>query len=140
MRLVRPGALEYQATIGRRVDDDPEVLVDGRKLEALILRSLERIASIAAELGLAGPALVQVGLDGVEDVILTRARPGGRRIRAPEINLPAANIADLTAPIASGLREQFDILWQAAGWADGSPSYADGVWSGYSGERGHEVD
>ncbi len=140
MRLVRPGGLEYQATIGHRVDDDPEILVDGRRLEALIVRTLERMAAIAAELGLDGPALVQVGLDGVEDVMLTRARPGGRRMRIPEINLPVARIADLTMPMGSVLREQLDILWQAAGWADGSPSYPDEAWAGYSAELGYELE
>jgi hypothetical protein len=140
MRLVRPGALEYQATIGHRVDDDLEILVDGRRLEALIVRTLERMAAIAAELGLDGPALVQVGLDGVEDVMLTRARPGGRRMRTPEISLPVTRIAELTTPVGSALREQLDILWQAAGWADGSSSYPDNKWLGYSADAGYELE
>ncbi len=33
MRLVRPGYLEYEVTIGRRIGDDPQILVDGRQLE-----------------------------------------------------------------------------------------------------------
>ena len=57
---------------------DPQILIDGRRLEALIVRSLERMAGIAEGLGLVGPALVSITLEGVEDVELTRARPGGR--------------------------------------------------------------
>ena len=139
MRLVRPGYLEFEARIGARIDDDPQILVDGRKLEAMIISNLERMASIAAELDLAGPALISITLDGVEDVELTRARPGGRRIRRPDIYLPVARVEDLTAPVAELLHEQFDILWQTAGWADGSPSFGEGEWAGYRGERNYET-
>lgn len=131
MRLVRPGHLEYQATIGERIDDDPDILVDGRRLEALIVRTLERMAGIAEGLGLAGPALMSVSLDGVEDVELTRAHPGGRRIRQTEVILPTAMLPNLTSPLAQSLHEQFDILWQTAGWPDGSPSFDGGAWAGY---------
>jgi len=137
MRLVRPGYLEYQATIGVRVDDDPEILVDGRGLEARIVRTLERMASIAVELGLGGGALVSVVLDGVEDVELTRARPGGRRIRRPDVYLPVARVEDLGAPLADALHEQLDILWQTAGWTDGSPSFDGEAWAGYQDNRNY---
>src|SRR5271166_1607802 len=90
MRLVRPGNLEFQATIGRRIGDDPEILVDGRHLEATIVRTLERMSRIAIELDLGGPALVSVILDGVEDMELTGGRAGGRRLRKPQIILPTA--------------------------------------------------
>jgi hypothetical protein len=62
MRLVRPGYLEYQATVGARIDDDPEILIDGRRLEASIVRTLERMAQIAGALGLDGPALAIIAL------------------------------------------------------------------------------
>jgi len=138
MRLVRPGNLEFQTTIGRRINDDPEVLVDGRRLEATIVRTLERMAQIVIGLDLGGAALVSIMLDGVEDVELTGGRAGGRRIRRPEIILPTALIADLAAPLASSLREQFDILWQTSGWLDGSPSFGGGDWAGYADERNYD--
>ena len=137
MRLVRPGYLEYQTTIGARVDDDPEILVEGRRLEARIVRTLERMASIAVELGLGGGALASVVLDGVEDVQLTSALPGGRRIRRPDVYLPTARVEDLGAPLADALHEQLDILWQAAGWPDGSPSFDGEVWVGYQDKRNY---
>ena len=137
MRLVRPGHLEYQVTIGARLQDDPEILVDGRQLEALIVRTLDRMASILIDLGLGGGALASVVLDGVEDVQLTRARPGGRRIRRPDVYLPVVRIEDLAAPIAGALHEQLDILWQTSGWPDGSPSFEGGAWTSYQDERNY---
>ncbi|WP_277872708.1 hypothetical protein [Sphingomonas ginsenosidivorax] len=35
---------------------------------------------------------------------------------------------DLTGPIGDDLHEAFDILWQTAGWPDGSPSFGTGQW------------
>lgn len=140
MRLVRPGNFEYQVTIGRRIDDDAQILVDGRRLEALIVRNLERMATIANELGLAGPALVSISLDGVEDVELSGARPAGRRLRQAEVHLPMAKLADMNGALAAALQEQFDIMWQTAGWIEGSPSFADGVWAGYGDDQAYNTD
>jgi hypothetical protein len=111
MRLVRPGYLEYEAKIGARIDDDPQILLDGRRLEAVIIRNLERMAGIAADLDLAGPALIAVSFDGVEDVELTGARPGGRRIQRPDIYLPIAQVEDLTAPLAVIFQEVVHSVW-----------------------------
>jgi len=126
-------------TIGARIDDDPQILVEGRRLEAMIVRNLERMGAMAAGLELGGPGLISIVLDGVEDVELTRARPGGRRIRRPDVYLPVAIVEDLAAPLASALREQLDILWQTAGWPDGSPSFGAGEWAGYHDDRIYSV-
>jgi hypothetical protein len=138
MRLVRPGNLEYQVTIGGRIGDDPEILVDGRRLEAQIVRNLERMAMIATDLALGGPAIVMISLDGMEDVELVRSRPGGRRIRQPEIVLPLARLGNLSGSIAGIVREQLDILWQTAGWRDGSPSFAGDEWAGYTDRQNYD--
>lgn len=132
LRLVRPGALEYQTVIGQRVDDDPEILIDGLGLEGAIVRNLERMAAIATQLDFGGPALIHVVLDGVEDVQLVRAKAGGRRIRVPEVVLPMIEVSDLSAPMGPALHNGLDILWQTSGWADGSPSFATGDWVGYN--------
>lgn len=131
MRLVRPGTLEFQATIGQRVDDDPEILVDGRRLEGLIIHTLERMAGIAGGLGLDGPALASVTVEGTEDVMLMRARPGGRRMREQQVHLAVVRLPDLAAPLAGWFHNAFDILWQSAGWAEGAASFSGGVWAGY---------
>lgn len=132
MRLVRPGYLEFEATIGARIDDDRSILIDGRHLEALIVRTLERMGSIAAELDLNGSALVLVSFDGIEDVHLTLPRPAGRPIKRPSLSLPVAIIDDLTRPMAEALHEQFDMMWQESGWPTGSPSFGQGAWAGYA--------
>ncbi|MGH6879181.1 MAG: hypothetical protein ACREHV_17615 [Rhizomicrobium sp.] len=140
MRVVRPGNLEYQVTIGHRIDDDPQIMVDGRRLEALIVRNLERMASIANGLDLAGTALASISLDGVEDVELSSARPGGRRLRQPEVILPMVKLEDMTGDLAAALQEQLDILWQTAGWIDGSPSFTAGAWAGYGEKQNYGTD
>lgn len=122
-RFARPGMIEFEMTIGDRIDDDPEIVVDGRALEAAIIEQFERLAGALATIGLRGPGIAGVGLRGVEDAVLQRARPGGRKIGRPELVLPTLDLDDLGAPLQPRLREQFDFLWQAAGWADGSPSY-----------------
>jgi hypothetical protein len=137
MRLVRPGFLELQSIIGRRIDDDPDIVVDGCKLEGVIISSIERMAAIAVELGLSGPALIHLGFDGIEDVHLLRARGAGRRMRIPELVLPPMTVQAIDCPLAPVLHEAFDILWQAGGWPDGSPSFGEGSWVGYTDERNY---
>jgi hypothetical protein len=140
MRLVRPGNLEYQVNIGHRIDDDPQILVDGRRLEAVIVRNLERMASIANSLDLGGAALVSISFDGMEDVELSGGRAGGRRLRQREVFLPVARLADMSGEVAVALREQLDILWQTAGWIEGSPSFAAEAWAGYTDEANYNID
>lgn len=132
-RLVRPGAIEYEATIGGRIDDDPEIVIDGRRLEADIADALSRLGAALAEFELGGRTLVEISFDGMEDVILSRARPGGRKIGRPQTALPALFVETLLDHPANALHEQFDILWQMAGWGDGSPSFGSGQWAGYDG-------
>jgi hypothetical protein len=132
-RLVRQGAIEFEATIGSRIDDDPQIMVDGRDLEDSIVASVERLAACLAEVGLGGPALLAISFEGVEDVELTRARGGGRPIRRPVFSLPVIELADPLAQPGNQLHEAFDILWQTSGWGDGSPSYGRNIWDGYFG-------
>ncbi|NML95946.1 hypothetical protein [Novosphingobium olei] len=132
MRLVRPGYLELQMSIGRRVDDDPDIPVDGRRLEGLVISSAERMAAIAIDLGLDGPALIHLGFDGIEDVYLMRPRGRARAMRIPELVLNPFTVQRLDRPLAEHFHESFDILWQTGGWPDGSTSYSAGIWAGYA--------
>lgn len=135
MRLIRPGVLEYYLTFVERVDDDSEILVDGYHLEGEIVFGLERMASILTELGLGGPAVASVRLQGMVDIVLSRARPGGRKIGRHDIGLTPIFIPDLSEPIAGLVHDGFDVLWQTAGWPDGSPSFGSGDWAGYANAR-----
>jgi len=140
MRLVRPGYLEYQITAGRRIDDDPDILVDGRLIEALVVRSLERMTTIATDLDLAGSALVMISLNGVEDIRLSDGPWAGRRIRQPDIFVPTAELTSMSLDLADALHEQMDILWQSAGRVAGSPSFEQGEWAGYSDKESYFID
>ncbi|WOF43283.1 hypothetical protein KNJ79_19615 [Sphingopyxis indica] len=122
-RFVRPGAIEFEMTIADRIDDDPEIAIDGRGLEDSIVEHLERLANVLASIGLGGAGLIQIVLRGVDDVILRQARPGGRPVRKPELYLPELQVEDLGDRMKGLLREQFNILWHASGWPEGSPSF-----------------
>jgi len=128
-RLVRPGAIEFEVMFGERLDDDPEIVVDGLSLEADIVKSFERLGAALAELQLDGPALISIAFDGTEDVMLARSRPGGRKIRQPGFALPLLVVDTLTEGIGDALHDAFDRMWQTAGWPDGSPSFASGRWT-----------
>ncbi|OJT96298.1 MAG: hypothetical protein BGN82_02660 [Alphaproteobacteria bacterium 65-7] len=108
-----------------------DIVVDGCKLEGKIVRELERMATFARDLGFEGPALISVHFDGMEDVLLMRPGPGGRRMRNDQVSFARVHIDDLRQPIAPALQETFDILWQSGWWGDGSASYPRGEWLGY---------
>lgn len=130
VRLVRPGVIEAEVTIGYRVDNDDVIAIDGRMVEREFVAWSERLARALASVGLSGGGLIQLSLDGTEDVVLQRAGPVGGKIRLPSLFLELLNVPDLAAPLAPAMHEAFDILWQSSGWRDGSPSFADGAWTG----------
>jgi hypothetical protein len=73
--------------------------------------------------------------------LLTERLPRiGPRVRQPEVILPMAKLADMNGELAAALQEQLDILWQTAGWIDGSPSFAGGAWAGYSDKQNYDTD
>jgi hypothetical protein len=130
-RLVRPGLLEAELAIGGRIDDDPQIVIDGVALERAIIFWLERLASTLPTLELEGPGLIEVSFDDIADVELHRGRSSARPIGVPQLQLPVVAIEDLAAPLAHDFHEGFDILWQSAGWREGSPSFEAGSWVGY---------
>lgn len=134
VRLVRPGLIEAEVTIGYREGDDEEIPIDGFAVEQACVSWTERLSAAIGIIGLEGPALIELSLDGVEDVVLQRARPGGKRIKQSWLFLGSIEVPDLAAPLAPAMHEAFDILWQSAGWRDGSPSFYGDQWSGYGRE------
>lgn len=123
IRIVRPGYFEFQCNIGERIDDDRDILVDGLHVESIIVDTLEYMAASAIKLNLGGPGLVWVTLEGVEDVRLMRGRSIRKCMGHPNVTPPASRVADLSKSLATSLHEQLDVLWQASGWPEGSPSY-----------------
>jgi hypothetical protein len=131
--LARPGLFEVCATIGGRIGDDPEIVIQGRDIEQQLVNAVDRIAIAAHHLNLGGPALIAAGLEGIEDVRILRPslRPGGQRIRKREAILGVAKVQDLKAPLADHLEELMEKLWLIGGWDDGSPYFSEGHWTGY---------
>jgi hypothetical protein len=59
IRLTRPGFFEISATIGERIDDDRQIVVQGTKIEQLLVDAVDRVATVSNHLGLGGPALIE---------------------------------------------------------------------------------
>jgi hypothetical protein len=134
IRLIRPGVFEVALNIGRLIDDDPRILVDGFKVEAAIVDMFDKCVAAMAYLGFSGPGLVSAILIGADDVDVNMGRLSGR-FRKPAVWLEQVELADLADRVGDHLQPMFDHLWTAAGISAGSISYRDGEWAGYRGER-----
>lgn len=130
-RLIQPGIIEFEQTIGSRVDTDPTIVVRGTILEAEIVALADRGLALAAGLGLQGPFAIGVVLYGLDDVELSSRYRSGR-FRLPSLDLPLGVAPDGETLSGAHLRGAFDQLWMSAGFADGSPSFSGSEWAGYA--------
>jgi hypothetical protein len=128
-RLVQPGHLEWSKALAEPDMFAFEYGVEGVALERWILTSLRRSGDLYRRLGLQGPAVMRLTLEGAEHVRLTRARPGGGKIGLPFLALGPALIQDLEAPKVAELEPLLEDLWQASGWDSGSPSIGGQDWA-----------
>lgn len=133
-RIIQPGVFEVALNLGKIVDDDPRVLVDGFKVEAAIVEMLDKCSLAAAALGLKGGGLVAGALVGAQDVDVIMGRSAGR-FRKPAVGLGQVVVSNVGDRLADHLQPVFDRLWMAAGLASGSPSFQSDGWAGYRGER-----
>jgi len=129
-RLLQPGVVEYEVTVGELIDDDPAIVVKGKHLEWMIVTAADRGLALAAALNLQGPSLVGVVLYGLENVELSGPYRT-RKLGQPSLALPTAIIPPGVVHSGDHLRRAFDTLWMMAGFDDGSPSYAEDRWAGY---------
>ena len=132
-RLARPGVFEVAVNIGRRIDDDPDIGIDGAEIERLLVNAVDRIARVCDAVGLGGDALLTSYLEGIDDVAIHRSRPGsgGRRIRKPFASLGQVRLGPVNAPTADRLVPMMERMWLVGGWDDGSPFVKGGRWSGF---------
>jgi hypothetical protein len=130
VRVVDPGLLEASITVGYREDNDETIAISGHQTEARIVDAAIRLAHIAREIGLAGPALIAGALHGVSDVQIEGARSIGRCIGYPDVTLGQVMLPSLEAATAETLRPLLDRLWLLSGWEEGSPSFSGGNWAG----------
>lgn len=127
-RLLQPGVVEWELSIGERVDDDPSIVVDGKALERLIVKAADRSHALTATLNLRGPSLIGIVLYGLETVELAgpqRTRPFGK----PSLILPISLVPEGATRSGDHLRKAFDRLWMSAGFEDGSPSFSEQHWA-----------
>lgn len=125
------GLFQIQQTIGRRIDDDPDIPVPGQEIEAHLVNAIDRAAKVAAAVGLSGPALVGASLEGLEGVEIHRSRGRTRRLKKNSAGLGIVKLEALSAPTADGLRRLMDQMWLVGGRDDGSHQFVDGRWTGY---------
>ena len=131
-RLIQPGAFEVALNLGRKIDDDPRVLVEGYKVEAAIIDMLDKCAAAVGGLGFAGPGLVSAVLVCEDEVDVIMGRSSGR-LRKPFVALGQVEVAEIHRPVGDHLKPLFDRLWLSAGMPGGSNSYEQGGWAGYGG-------
>lgn len=138
-RLLRPGVIETVFTIGERIDDDPEIGIEGLQLEARLVSAVDRGLELLEAVGLSGPTLVAVALYELTDVDLYGGRGRGR-FRLPSLGLTPVLVPTGERQAGNSLHHAFDELWLASGRADGSPSYSGSdAWAGYGGSSAYAV-
>jgi hypothetical protein len=133
-RVIQPGVFEVALNLGQLIDDDPRILIDGYKVEAAMAEMIDKCSQASVSLGLTGPGLVSAMVIGAQDVDVTMGRSSGR-IRKPTVGLGQVVVPNFGERLADHLQPIFDRLWMAAGLANGSQSYQDGGWAGYTGAR-----
>lgn len=130
-RLLQPGVVEFDRTLGERIDDDPTIVVKGTRIEWLIVEAADRGLELANALQLAGPFAIGVVLDGLGDLEFDGKRRTGR-FNTASLILPVTHVPSGAIETGDHMRRAFDQLWMSVGFADGSPSYAQPRWAGYT--------
>lgn len=130
-RLTSRGLIQVQTTIGHRIDDDPDILVSGKDIEAYLVNAVDRAANVCEATGLGGPALVNASLEQIEDVEICRASGSASRLRKRFARMGTLRVHQLKAPTADNLKPLLDKMWLIGGWDDGSPFFNAGHWVGY---------
>jgi hypothetical protein len=116
-------------TIGEPSDAGP-ITIEGSQLEALIVRSVEKLFVSLNSLKVRPPAVFQCSLLETIDCHILLSRAHGKFTRQPII-LPEVIIGEYKSPVAEILRPVLDAIWRAAGVVSGSPSFNSGSWAGY---------
>jgi hypothetical protein len=112
-------------------DDQGPIGIDGTVLEALIVNTVDNVATALQGVGMEGPSIIQATLLEVADCVVIRGVRGGTRFSRQPIVLREVIIEKPEPPLADQLRPALDAIWRAAGIPDGSPSYHSGKWAGY---------
>jgi hypothetical protein len=100
------GFFEASTTIGARIDDDPQIVVQGLDLERTLVRAVDQVAALSAQLGLKGPTVLAAALQRIVNVGFHRPGPrtGGWRSRRSSAPLGTAGIESFFAPLRTSAR------------------------------------
>ncbi|MES2167881.1 MAG: hypothetical protein V4458_12755 [Pseudomonadota bacterium] len=132
-QVSRHGVVELIAmidTIGMPSDQGP-IAIDGTMLEALIVNTVERLATGLSKIGITQPAILRISLLEVANVTLLQGTRGSGRFNRQPIQLPEIVLTQFAPPLANDLRPLIDAIYRAAGIAAGTPSFNSGKWAGY---------
>lgn len=127
--LIAPGHLERALALGHPDDFYFEQSIDGQAVDALIVDALRRSGPLLDAIGLGGPALVGLTLEGGDSLRLSRGEDEGQLFGAPFMAFGPTRVDRLARPDPEQLRPLLDDFWAAAGWEDGTPSITDEGWA-----------
>ncbi|WVT78024.1 hypothetical protein QM996_31355 (plasmid) [Sinorhizobium chiapasense] len=127
LRVLRSGAIDAAITVGERIDDDKDILVDIEPLEARVVEMAKRMGEIASAVGDGGPLVIHAALEGLEDVRLGAQHKSSKRLGTPFVHLGTVDMPSTSSISIENLRQMLDAIWLAAGFPDGSPLYGDGI-------------
>jgi len=129
-RLVERGCFEAVITVGVRIHDDPDIVVDGRRLEGTIVETARQLAALLKELGASSPVSLQISLHDLQDVKISGAHTTSRMLRIPGLELGMVDLPSPDAVQPGALRPMLDALWLASGFEDGATGFNGEIWMG----------
>lgn len=127
--LTSQGHLERAFAVGDPDEFGFEQLIDGRELDSRIVDALQRSGTLLDAVGLGGPAMIGLTIEGGECLRLSRGKDEGQLFGSPFMTFGPIRVDHLAQPDAVQVRPLLDDLWQAAGWEDGTPSITDAGWA-----------
>lgn len=138
-RVHTNGTIDAAINIAMRIEDDPDIVAEGRPMEARIVDLFDRISAFLGRMGLQGDAIALVQMIGCEDLSIIDGHQGTRRMRERLFALNVPTLRGIGGPIGNQLEPLLNAIWMAAGRSIGSPSFAGGDWEGYLGGPDYQI-
>ena len=132
-RLNWNGYVEIIETLEKADGDNRIESLQGYPLERHIVQTLDRVADGLQRLNIRSPVILRVALDGVLGTLITKSTHGQTKgFERPMIITDPIRLTQMAKPLGLALRPALDFIWHSAGWVDGSPSFEQGDWEGYT--------
>lgn len=131
-RFFRPGIVEWELRLGRRLSGDEKAVVHLEVLEDLVVSAADKSLDFLERIGIEGPTLASLVLYSMElaEIPLKGRTPNpfpAHSFVCPTVLLPAR-----AREAGAHLKPMLDAAWLEVGNGLGSPSYPGGVWRGYA--------